>query len=106
MADVRKAEGENPQEIEEDRPAWSVMMEEVGGMMEEALEVAHGVLIGFIGAKKSIESELIVHTAISIFEATVNAEGARRILEAQKAASPLSMPRQVIKVDHEGKPIY
>lgn len=98
---------EEIREKTEERPAWAIMMEEISGMMEVALEEAHEILLRFFGSTETpeIPAASIIRMAASIFEATANAEGARRMIEAQQGGR-LSKATGIIQIDPvTGRPV-
>jgi len=98
------------------REPWQDVMVDVTKMMKEALEQAHEAMIEYVNKGKPTEertrripsADSMIRMAVSIFDATVTAEGGRRMMEAQKESASggqLLGGGHLLKIGRDGRPI-
>ena len=103
---MAKDEKKNGTEEKAPEP-WKAIMTDVAKMMEEALDSANDIMLKFFGKDTVIPTEAINRMAVAIFEATVTAEGGRRMVEAQKelALNPrLQSAGGLLHIGKDGRP--
>jgi len=77
----QKKAAEEKAELEKAEP-WRGIMSDVAKMMKAALEEAQAVIEEH---ESQPGTDSVIRMAVAIFDATVQAEGARRIVEAQQS---------------------
>ena len=63
---------------------WQIIMLDVTKMMKQAVKEADLIVREYVGEWEPIKGETVISMGTAIFEATVAAEGGRRMVEAQK----------------------
>lgn len=94
---------------------WRGIMVDVAEMMEEAIETADQIVGRYVDKGRPTEertrqmpsTDSVIRMGVAIFDATVTAEGGRRMMEAQKeiAASGQLLKGGIIAMGPDGRPI-
>jgi hypothetical protein len=98
------------------REPWQDIMVDVTRMMKEALEQAHEVISQYVdkgkaageSTRKIPSADSVFRMAVSIFDATAQAEGGRRMIDAQKKMNidtPL-IGGKLLSIGPDGRPIH
>ncbi len=105
------AEQDGKDETEEqEREPWQAIMTDVAGMMKEAIKKADFLMSEYVGpclSSKKVKLEIVIPMATAIFDATVTAEGGRRMVEAQKEMAQ-KRPIQggvILQMGPDGRPL-
>ena len=92
---------------EQERDPWQLIMADVSKMMKQAVNEADHIIREYVGKGEPINSETVISMASAIFDATVTAEGGRRMMEAQKemAQNPHIQGGVILQMGPDGRPI-
>ncbi|KKN15027.1 hypothetical protein LCGC14_0990290 [marine sediment metagenome] len=86
---------------------WQIIMLDVAKMMKQAIWEADVLLREYVGHWDTVKGDAVIRMAVSIFDATVTAEGGRRMVEAQKemAQNPHIQGGLILQLGPDGRPI-